>query len=69
MQTIIKMQPRTEVTPSGATRTVYRRVEYKPGHPDYEKEVKLAEEYFKENSGQKYLKPSQITFNPSTRKR
>jgi len=48
-KTIIKLEPRVEVTPSGATRTVYRRREYKPGHPDYEKESKLKEEYIKNN--------------------
>ena len=43
-KTIIKLEPRVEVTPSGATRTVYRRREYKPGHPDYEKEWDLMQQ-------------------------
>jgi hypothetical protein len=42
--TIIKLEPRVEVTPSGATRTVYRRREYRPGHPDYEKELKAMQD-------------------------
>ena len=49
MQNIIKLEPRVEVTPSGAKRIVYRRREYRPGHADYEKELKLQKEYIKEN--------------------
>jgi hypothetical protein len=68
MQTIIKMEGRIEVTPPGARRTVYRRVEYHPGHPDYEKEKKLSDEYLKTKTGQKYFTPSQMTFTPAARK-
>lgn len=49
MQTIIKIESRQEMTKSGAIRLVYKRKEYKPGHPDYEKELAFQHEYFKKN--------------------
>jgi hypothetical protein len=32
---IVKLESRVEVTPSGATRTVYRQRIYNPDHPEY----------------------------------
>lgn len=34
-KSIVKLEPRIEVTPSGATRTVYRQRIYNPDHPMY----------------------------------
>ena len=62
------MEPRIEVTPSGARRTVYRRKEIRPGDPEYEKELKAMMEYFKTKTGQKYFTPRQMTFTPAVRK-
>lgn len=47
MQKVIKLEPRQEVTPSGAMRTVYKRTEYRPGHPDYEEEKALSDSFLK----------------------
>ena len=58
------MEPRVEVTPSGARRTVYRRKTFRPGDPDYKKELKLYEEYLKTKIGGNYFTERQITFSP-----
>ena len=60
--TIIRLDNMTEQTPSGRTRTVYRKKVFRPGDPDYEKEKKLRDEFVSKNSP--YLKPSIITYAP-----
>lgn len=47
MQTIIKLESREEMTLQGTFRTIYRRREFRPGHPDYEKELALQKEFVK----------------------
>ena len=37
-KTITKLEPRIEVTPSGAKRTVYRRTVFHKDHPEYQNE-------------------------------
>lgn len=48
MKIIVKLESRVEIDSNGAMRTIYRRREYRPGHPDYEKELLLQAKFIKE---------------------
>lgn len=48
-KTIIRLDSRIEIDSNGAMRTIYRRREITPTHPDYEKEKALQEKFIKQN--------------------
>ena len=56
-KTIVRLDSRVEIDTNGAMRTIYRRREFRPGHPDYEKELKAQQKYIKKNG---YLPKVQI---------
>lgn len=48
-KTIVRLDSRVEIDSYGAMRTIYRRREFRPDHPDYEKELALQTEFVKKN--------------------
>ena len=54
MQTIIKLESRIEVTPSGARRVVTRRIFIKPTDPNYPEEKIKYEAFLAEKDKTKY---------------
>lgn len=46
-KTIVRLDSRVEIDSNGAMCTIYRRREFTPDHPEYDKELALQKEFLK----------------------
>lgn len=48
LKIIVRLDSRVEIDSNGAMRTIYRRKEFRPGHPEYQKELDLQNKFIQE---------------------